>query len=111
MKVSRMIKMLQDMPPDAEVKLHHPEGNNALFVLQIINRPEFEKVVFIEDKSDNDMCEELGCRFDQALEDGVDELDFFMDLIEIGITLDNIKEFVPDKYEYAKYFMEEHGLI
>ena len=42
---------------------------------------------------------------------GTTELDFFMDLIDMGITLKDIKEFCPDKYDYSKSFMEEHGLF
>lgn len=111
MKVKRMIEQLQKMNPEAEVKLHHFTGNNALFVLSIVNRPEAENIVFIEDKSDNDMREEIGAQFDHAAEVGMDELDFFMNLLEIGITLEDIKEFLPEQYDYTKTFLEEHGLI
>ena len=41
----------------------------------------------------------------------MDELDFFMDLLDTGITLADIKLYYPEKYEYSKKFMEEHGLI
>ena len=41
----------------------------------------------------------------------MDELDFFLDLFDMGITLEDIKECCPDKYEYSKAFMEDHGLI
>lgn len=108
MKVSRMIKELQKYNPDAEVKLHHKEGHNALFVVQYVNN---EDTVIIEDKSDNDLSSELDARFQYAVENDIDELDFFMDLIETGITLDDIKENLPEKYEYSKLFLEEHGLI
>lgn len=59
----------------------------------------------------NDMREELNARFEHAAEIGMDELDFFMELLECGITLDDIKEFLPDGYEYSKVFMEDHGLM
>ena len=54
---------------------------------------------------------ELYERFNFASENQLDELDFFTDLIETGFTLDDIKENLPDKYEYSKQFLEEHGLI
>lgn len=41
----------------------------------------------------------------------MDELDFFIDLLETGITLEDIKEFYPEKYDYAKGYLEDHGLI
>ena len=41
----------------------------------------------------------------------MDELDFFMELIDIGISLGDIKKYCPEKYEYSKSFMEQHGLV
>lgn len=111
MTVGRMIKELQKYDAKAEVRLHGWEGKKALFVVACTNRPELHNTVVIEDISDNDMYEELSAMFDYAGEKQLDELDFFMDLIEIGITLDDIKKFVPDKYDYSKQFMEEHGMI
>lgn len=40
-----------------------------------------------------------------------DELEFFMELQAEGITLEDIKIYCPDHYEYSKTFMEEHGLV
>lgn len=40
-----------------------------------------------------------------------DELVFFSELIEDGITLTDIKNYCPRHYEYSKKFMEEHGLV
>lgn len=111
MKVRKMIEELQKMNPEDEVRLHHFTGNNALFVLKVTNVPGVENIVFIEDKGDNDMGEELNAQFEHAAEVGMDELDFFMNLLEIGITLEDVKEFLPEQYDYTKKFMEEHGLI
>lgn len=49
--------------------------------------------------------------FKNAAESQEDELDFFIDLMEAGITLEDIKEFLPEQYEYSKNYMEDHGLI
>lgn len=111
MTVERMIKELQKCDPKAEVKLHDAHGgenSRALFVLAF-NRP--EGIVVIEDKSDCYLPEELDARFKNAYDKQIDELDFFMDLLEIGITLNDIKENLPEQYNYSKRFMEEHGLI
>ena len=54
---------------------------------------------------------ELYARFENASENDVDELDFFMDLLDTGFTLEDIKENLPDRYEYSKAFLEDHGLI
>lgn len=108
MKVSRMIKELQKYNPNAEVKFHHKEGNNALFVLAYEGD---ESAIFLGNKSDYDLVSELSERFEYALEHNIDELDFFMDLIETGFTLEDIKENLLNRYEYSKQFLEEHGLI
>lgn len=108
MKVGRMIKELQKYDPNAEVKLHHFTGNNALFVVQFVGK---EDTVIIEDKSDNDLSSELEARFENMGENNLNELDFFKDLIEIGFTLEDIKDNLPDEYKYSKGFMIEHNLI
>lgn len=111
MNISMMIEKLETykkLNPNAEVKLHHKEGNNALFVVSFVGNND---VVVIEDKSDNDLRSELNERFNNASEESRDELDFFIDLLETGFTLNDIKENLPEKYEYSKKFLEEHGLI
>ena len=108
MTVERMIKELKKYNPKAEVKMHYKDGYNALFVVSYVGK---DDTVIIEDKSDNDLRSELSARFEHASEIQMDELDFFLDLLEIGITLEDIKENLPEKYEYSKKFMEEHGLI
>lgn len=108
MKVGRLIKELQKYDPNAEVKLHTREGNNALFVLQyVIDKDR----VIIEDKSDNDLGSELEARFERMREGKISELDFFKDLIETGFTLEDIKENLPEEYEYSKKFLEENKLV
>lgn len=106
-----MIAQLQKMDPNAEVKMHHYSGNNALFVVSVINKPELKNIVFIKDKTDCDLREELRARFEYAAKVQMGELDFFIDLLETGITLEDIKEFYPEKYDYAKGYLEDHGLI
>ena len=44
-----------------------------------------------------------------AIENNVDELDFFMEVLERGFTLEDFKEI--GHYDYAKKFMDEHGLL
>lgn len=58
-----------------------------------------------------DLSYELSTRFEKASAEQMDELDFFMDLLETGFTLDDIREKLPHKYEYSKKFCEEHGLV
>lgn len=114
MTVERLIKELENLNmPKAEVKLNDIHGSTALFALALANpyHKELSNVVWIESKNDIDMENELSARFEDASELQMDELDFFMNLLDTGFTLDDIKEYLPEQYEYSKNFMEEHGLI
>lgn len=108
MTVERLVKQLQKCNPKAEVRLNDCRGTVALFALSMSNN---DNLVWIEGKDDIDLGEEISARFENASEAQMDELDFFMDLLDTGITLEDIKQYCPDKYEYSKVFMEEHGLI
>ena len=114
MTVEKLIKELENLNmPKAEVRLNDIHGSTALFALALANpyHKELSNVVWIESKDDIDMGNELEARFENASKSQMDELDFFMDLLETGFTLDDIKKYLPEKYEYSKNFMEEHGLI
>lgn len=108
MTVARLVKILNNMNQKAEVRLNDRYGTVALFALNVVGD---DNVVWIEGKDDIDLGEEISARFENASESQMDELDFFMDLLDMGITLEDIQQYCPDKYEYSKAFMEEHGLI
>lgn len=108
MTVERLIKQLENYNPKAEVRLNDRRGDVALFALAMVNN---DDVVWIEGKDDIDLGEEISARFENACKTQMDEFDFFMDLLETGITLSDIELYYPEKYAYSKTFMEEHGLI
>lgn len=108
MTVERLIKQLENYNPKAEVRLNDHKGDVALFALSLKDN---DNVVWIEGKDDIDLGEEISARFQRASEIQMDELDFFMDLFDMGITLADIELYYPERYEYSKRFMEEHGLI
>lgn len=109
MKVKTMIKELQKMNPEAKVRCGDYHGSPALFVLSRLN---YEDVVWIESEDDVDMETELEARYEIAAEEQMDELDFYMDLLEIGITVDMVREYMGDeKADIMEEFCEEHGLI
>ena len=108
MTVERLINQLKKFNPKAEVRLNDHCGTIALFALATVDDND---LVWIEGKDDIDLGEEIYARFEKASEMQMDELDFFLDLLDMGITLEDIKECCPDKYEYSKAFMEDHGLI
>ena len=108
MTVERLIKQLRNYNPKAEVRLNDCRGTTALFAVALADN---DDLVWIEGKDDIDLGEEISARFERVSEIQTDELDFFMDLLDMGITLKDIELYCPDKYEYSKTFMEDHGLI
>lgn len=107
--VSDILSALQSIPDDYEVKLEKASGNNLLFVVSYVGNND---IIVLSDKSDYDLSFELYERFQYASEHLLDELDFFTELFETGFTIDDLREHLnKDKFEYAKKFAEEHGLI
>lgn len=109
MTVERMIKELKKMDPKASVKMHDHFGEPVLFVLALANDAEN---VWIESESDMDLGNELEERFRNAAENQLDELDFYMDLLEIGITIEHVRCYMGEKTaKHMEEFCEEHGLV
>lgn len=109
MKVKTLIKELEKFNPDAVVKLNDYDGGTALFVNC---RVDDENIVWIDGEDDFDLSAELEARYEIAIEENIDELDFYMDLLEIGITVDHVRECMgKEKAKHMKDFCKEHGLI
>lgn len=108
MTVERLINQLKNYNPKAEVRLNDHKGEIALFTVTLADN---DNLVWIEGKDDIDLGAEISARFKRASEIQMDELEFFMDLLDMGITLKDIELYYPEVYEYSKMFMEEHGLI
>lgn len=105
-KGEELLVALQMLPDDADVVTS--SGDPVLFVVSYINGPDY---IVLEDCHVNDLSSELEARFEAAVEEQMDELDFFMDLLDTGFTLADINKYIPEKYDYSRKFMEEHGLI
>ena len=58
----------------------------------------------------NEIEAKLEARLNYAAETQLDELDFVLELLEEGYTLDDFK-YSDDRYQWMKQFMEEHGLL
>lgn len=109
MTVERLIKELQTFNPKAIVKMHHRDDEPLLFVLGIVDDNER---IWLECESDNDMAEEISARFESAAEDWESELDFYADLLEIGIDVAMVRKYMDDDTaDRMQSFCEEHGLI
>lgn len=88
------------------IKIYRNKRNGNKYI-EVHNDGHYHNTV----KDDIDLGEEISARFANASEIQIDELDFFLDLLDMGITLEDIRLYCQDKYEYSKSFMEEHGLI
>lgn len=118
MKITRLIEQLQSLQkemPEADVRLNSPFGDTALFALAFEKTHNadgaLDNIIWIEGKNDIEIGVELEARFKNASEKQMDELDFFTDLLDTGFTLEDIEEYLPEKYEYSKQFMIKHGLV
>lgn len=109
MKVSKLVEILNKMNPNADVKLHTRYGESALFILALKND---DTTVWLETESDCDMGAELGERFKVASEEQLDELDFYSELVDTGITVDMVRKYMGnDTAKQMENFCFEHGLI
>lgn len=107
MKIERMIKQLQEIAekcPGAEVKMHHPTGNSALFCLCVTScsNPTYSNSVFIEDESDIDVRNELYAQIEHAKEIRSKDVDLIKNLLEIGFNWKNFKDWL-DKEDYENF--------
>lgn len=109
MKVETLIKKLEQMNPEAEVRVNDYNGDTALFVNAKCND---KNVVWIEGEHDIDLGEEISAQYEHAIEEQMDELDFYMGLLEIGISVDMVRDYISDERADAmEMFCNEHGLI
>ena len=108
MKVKTLIKKLEKMDLEAEIRLHDKAGERVLFVLSAKKIPD----VWLQTESDVDMADEIQSRFDDAIENGTDELDVYMEMLEAGIDVSMVRKYLgDDAAEYMQRFCGEHGLI
>ena len=109
MTIERLIKELKKQNPKAVVKLHNRLGEPVLFVKAISGD---NGTVWLDCESDNDIKNEIKERFHQAAEIQMDELDFYMDMLETGIDVEMVRKYMGDESaDHMKDFCEEHGLI
>lgn len=109
MKVKTLIRKLQKFNPEADVKLNDYDGDVVLFANA---RADDDTVVWLDGEHDMDLGEEISARFKDAAEKQMDELDFYMDLLEIGITVDLVRKYMDkEAASHMEQFCKEHGLI
>lgn len=111
MNISMLIKELQEIEkthPNAIVKMNNLYGMPVMLVVPGKESDE----VWLEGREDFDVTVELRARYEEASEMQEDELEFFSDMLNRGFTLSDFRTALKeDTFQYAKKFMEEHGLI
>ena len=98
-----------DCDEDAEIKMHSRDGEPLLFAVRLAND---KKNIWLESESDNDMREEISARFENAIENQIDELDFYFDLLETGIDIAMVRKYMGDeRANHMEEYCKKHGLI
>ena len=109
MRAKTLIERLQRFDENAEVRLHSAEGEEVLFVLAKNNDT---STIWLETESDVDMSDEIQTRFDDAIENGLDELDVYSELLETGINVPMVEKYMGKKEaEHMMEFCVEHGIL
>lgn len=121
MKIETLIKRLEELQktmPNAEIRLNGCYGDSLLFVTSLARNSikpcheDIANVIWLEGESDNDMTEEIYARFDEAIEEGLDELDVYSEMLEIGIDVDMVRRYTDDDCaNKMETFCKEHGLL
>lgn len=109
MTVQQLKAFLEDQNPNAQVRLHSIGGHPVMFAV----RSEKNKdEIWLEDRTDFDVVNELKAQYEHAAETQRDELEFFEEMLDVGFTIEDFeKALTSDQFAYAKTFMEEHGLL
>lgn len=100
MIVKELIKQLMDYPMDAQVVLD--DNDPIMYCVYARNAWMNKEAVRLEPKSQMDINTELDAYFEQAVDSGMSDYDTWEDLKERGYTLDDLKNYREDSYEWAR---------
>ena len=106
--VKELVEELKLHNPDTDLKLHLLNGETALFIIYEND----DKNVWIASEGDVDTTYLLESLFQDAVAEGMDELDVYMELLDTGFDVDMVRRNLGEEAaEHMKTFCEEHGLI
>ena len=124
MKVKKLMEYLECVDPEANVVLRKKDGEELLIAdfVGLSMAPEHmpfpspfdycSSVVVLKGISDIDLKKELEVFSRYALYIGLEEDEFYRDILEAGITVDMVRKYVGDeRADTMKAFCEEHGLM
>lgn len=105
--VERAVSFLRHCDPESIMT--DEKGNPILFVNAVQGESDS---IWLQTEQDVDMKEELRARFEHAVEDQVDEIEFYQELLDTGITADLVQKYLEEETaEHMKEICEEHGLM
>lgn len=107
--VEEIVEELKLHNPETDLKLHMLNGETALFIVCYEND---NKNVWLESEVDVDMSYQLESLFQDAVEEGMDELDVYMELLDTGVDVDMVRRNLGEEAaDHMETFCKEHGLI
>ena len=107
--VKQLISALEGIEDNERIYLGNTELEELLYVMSCTAN---KHLVWLEVESDNDMGEELSAMFEQLATYGEDELVAYSDMLDQGITVEMVREYLGDEQaDHMKEFCMEHGLL
>lgn len=108
--VGELKKALDDVTDkDSVVKMDSVHGYEILFTNA---RKDDHKIMWVDGEGDIDMGNEISTRFEDAIEEGLDEADMYSDMLEIGIGVDMVRKYMGDEdAAHMETFCKENGLL
>ena len=106
MTVRRMIKQLIDYPMDAQVV--DTWGDPIMFMLY--HNHDKNSPIRLEPKNQTDIVSWLDDFFEVKTNENDSDIDVLNELIEQGFTADDLRDYNPSTYEWAKSLAKEYEI-
>ena len=111
LRADELLSNLEEVKSNASngrLYLNSEDAGDEVIAVSINDKAKTFKL--ISKRNSSYVKSDLESRFQYAVDNQLDELDFVLDLLEIGYTLDDFR-YSDDRYLWMKEFMEEHGLL
>lgn len=111
MKVKTLLEYLSTQDPEGRVFLGSAEGHGEKEFLCCFSFAHNNDVVLVTE-DDFDVKEELTPMLEKFVEEGVDELDAYQDMLDLGYTPDILKKYgLAGEADAMEVFCREHGML
>ena len=111
MKVKTLLEYLSTQDPEGRVFLGSAEGHGEKEFLCCFSFVDNSDVV-LSTEDDFDVKEELTSMLGEFIKEGVDELDAYQDMLDLGYTPDILrKNDLAGEADAMEVFCREHGML